>query len=243
MSELYHLFYEKRYKKVYEAGADYWGHTPDDEELSETLAKWVKQHDLKGKKVIEFFCGEGASGVILSKLGCIYHGVDISPTALKKAENSLKDYPNAKVMEINVVSGKIGSTYNAALDVMGFHMLVTDPDRKAYLRNAISCLENKSPMLFFRQMCMEDSNDDFINSYDDWLTISGGDYTTPRKMNFIKDGEEIEVEIPYVTGRSKTETGYTQELLEAGFSIDSVVQEPQSRKCPDSISIYAHKPE
>ena len=84
----YHLSYEARYKKVYAAGADYWGHTPDDEELTEVLTGWVARHNLKGKRIIEFFCGEGASGVILSKLGCIYHGVDISPTALEKAAKS-----------------------------------------------------------------------------------------------------------------------------------------------------------
>ena len=143
MSQLYYLAYENRYKKVYEAGADYWGHTPNDNELTEYLTEWVNKHNLKGKRIIEFFCGEGASGVILSKLGCIYHGVDIAPSALQKAKNSLMDFPTATVAELNVVLDKIYGLYDAAVDIMGFHMLVTDPDRTAYLKNAFSCLKNE----------------------------------------------------------------------------------------------------
>lgn len=62
-----------------------WGHSPDDEILYNTLKTWVEENGLKGKKIIEYACGEGACGVILSELGCIYHGVDISPFAIEKS--------------------------------------------------------------------------------------------------------------------------------------------------------------
>jgi len=235
----YHLLYEHRYQKAYAAGADYWGHTPDDDELADVLTAWVERHNLKGKRIIEFFCGEGAAGVILSKIGCIYHGIDISPTATHKAKNSLKNYPDAKVTALNVVTGKIDGIYDAALDVMGFHMLVSDPDRKAYLKNAFSCLKNDAPMLFFREQCEENANDNFIESYDEWLTVSGHDYTTSRDMNFKKDGIAVQVQLPCVPGRSKTKTGYVSELTEAGFVIDSIIDMELNGKCGESISIYA----
>jgi len=180
----YHLLYEKRYQKAYSAGADYWGHTPSDEELMQALTTWVNTHKLKGKRVIEFFCGEGSAGVMLSKLGCVYHGVDIAPSALEKAKNSLRDYPTATLEELNVVTGKIIGTYDAALDVMGFHMLVTDPDRMAYLKNAWACLNKNAPMFFFRQMYQEHAKDDFIGTFDEWEAFTNYDYTTPRQMNF-----------------------------------------------------------
>lgn len=82
----YYLAYEKRYKTVFEAGAERWGHSPDDQVLFETLKQWVQENNLTGKKVIEFACGEGASGVILSQLGCHYHGVDIAPSAVLKSK-------------------------------------------------------------------------------------------------------------------------------------------------------------
>lgn len=82
----YYSVYEKRYKTVYEAGAERWGHSPDNKELYDTLKAWVEDNHLKGKSIVEFACGEGASGVILSKLGCRYTGFDISPSAVKKGE-------------------------------------------------------------------------------------------------------------------------------------------------------------
>jgi len=240
MSE-YHLSYETRYQKAYEAGADYWGHTPSDDELTEKLTEWVNQNNLKGKRVIEFFCGEGAAGVILSKLGCVYHGVDISPSALQKARDSLTNYPNATVAELNVVSGKIDGLYDAALDVMGFHMLVTDPDRKGYLLNAFSCLKNGSHMFFFREQCEENANDDYVASFDEWLAVSKHDYTTSRDMNFKKDGEAIKIQLPCVPGRAKTKVGYAKELADVGFVVDSIVEMELNGKCGESVSIYAHK--
>ena len=59
----YYLAYEERYKKAYKAGAEFWGHTPDDAELKNYLTEWVNRHNLKGKRIIDFGCGEGASGV------------------------------------------------------------------------------------------------------------------------------------------------------------------------------------
>ena len=66
IKEPYYLAYEKRYKAVYEAGADHWGHSPDNEVLKETLKNWVNSNNLRGKRIIEFACGEGACGVVLS---------------------------------------------------------------------------------------------------------------------------------------------------------------------------------
>jgi hypothetical protein len=62
----YYLAYEARYKKVFAAGGDCWGHSTDDETLATTLEKWVSDNQLKGINIIEFACGEGASGVLLS---------------------------------------------------------------------------------------------------------------------------------------------------------------------------------
>jgi cyclopropane fatty-acyl-phospholipid synthase-like methyltransferase len=234
----YYLAYERRYQKVHEAGGN-WGRSPEDEELTEYLTEWVSQNNLKGKRIIEFACGEGASGVILSKLGCIYHGVDIAPSAVEKAKNLLADYPNASVSVLDMVNEKIDGTYDAALDLGGFHMLVTDPDRTKYLKNAFSCLTNHAPMLF-HELYQEDAHDEFIGSFDDWLSITNNDYTITRiNKVFNKEGKKVEVNLTYVPGRSKTKEGYIKEMSEAGFKVDSIIEMPPP---PESACIYVHKP-
>lgn len=245
--ELYYNAYEKRYTAAYEAGADFWGHTPEDEELNEVLEKWFEANDLKGKHIVEFMCGEGASGVILSKLGCRYTGIDIAPAAVKKAGSILEIYPDAEVILMDVVNDILPEEllptekFDAALDCMGFHMLVTDPDRRKYLKNAFRCLKKGAPMMFFREQQSEDAYDGDIDTFDAWIKHSNGDYTTSRQMWFRKDGEDIEIQIPYVPGRSKTKAGYTKELTECGFIIDSIHDMCESYKCGQSISITVHK--
>ena len=149
--ELYYLAYEKRCRTVFEAGADRWGHSPDDPVLRETLTQWVRDNRLSGKTVLEFACGEGACGVILSQIGCRYHGVDIAPSAVRRAEEALRDHPGASVEVRDMVKDPPEGQYDAALDCMGFHMLVTDGDRRAYLSNAFRLLRKGAPMLFFRE--------------------------------------------------------------------------------------------
>ena len=70
--EPYYFAYKKHYKAVFSAGAERWGHSPDEPKLRHVLTEWVTEHNLKGKHIVEFACGEGASGVTLSQLGCIY---------------------------------------------------------------------------------------------------------------------------------------------------------------------------
>ena len=79
MNGPYYLAYESRYREVFAAGADRRGHSPDDETLRTSLEAWVADNRLSGKNILEFACGEGACGVLLSKLGCRYDGVDIAP--------------------------------------------------------------------------------------------------------------------------------------------------------------------
>ncbi|HML46237.1 MAG TPA: hypothetical protein PKE04_05750, partial [Clostridia bacterium] len=99
----YYLGYEDRYQRVFAAGGDCWGHAPTNKGLTQVLTEWVETQGLCGKRVIEFACGEGASGVILSRLGCVYHGVDVAPTAVAKAKDALKGFPEARVSRLNMV--------------------------------------------------------------------------------------------------------------------------------------------
>ena len=237
--EPYYLAYEKRYQAVYSAGAERWGHSPEEPVLLKTLTEWVERNNLKGKRVLEFACGEGASGVILSQLGCIYHGVDIAPSAVDKTRVAIAEYPNATVSLLDMVNERVEGEYDAAIDIMGFHMLITDDDRQKYLSNAIAVLKPAAPMLFYKESYRIDAYEGSVNSYEDWLSITGDDYITPQ-VRCVLDSD-ITVNVPLVPGRARTKDGYIKELNDAGFVVDNFQEMELNKENPHSATIWVHK--
>ena len=240
----YYLAYEERYRKVYEAGLERWGHAPDNEALVSALTEWVDENQLRGKRIIEFACGEGASGEILSELGCVYHGVDIAPSAVEKASIALEHYPNASVSLLDMVNDRVTGVYDAAIDIMGFHMLVLDSDRAKYLKNAFNCLKNGAPMLFFKQSYRHDApaSNEIIETIEQWTAITGEDYITPNIRTAPHTGTDIEVNIPLVPARAKNIDGYINDFTNAGFIFDSYTEEELNDQNPYSVTMYVHKP-
>ena len=244
MKEPYYKAYEKRYKAVFAAGAERWGHSPDNKVLYNTLKSWVEENNLQGKRIIEFACGEGACGVILSELGCIYHGVDISPSAIEKSKKLLETYPNATVEVLDMVKESVKEKYDAALDCMGFHMLVTDKDRELYLKNAYNSLKENSPMLFFRESYRRDgAYNGAVNSVEEWEQITGDDYKTPqlRQVRNSDNGGIVEVFVPLVPARAKDKNGYIREFENIGFDVEKFIEMDVSTVIPHSASIYVRK--
>lgn len=244
MKEPYYMAYEKRYEAVYSAGVKLWGHSYDDVVLYNTLKTWVEENNLQGKKIIEYACGEGACGVILSELGCIYHGVDVSPLAIEKSKELLEKYPNASVEVLDMVKESVRGKYDAALDCMGFHMLVTDNDRYRYLKNAYDSLKDNAPMLFFRESyrrngayCGE------VDTVEEWERLTGDDYKTPqlRKVRNDDDGSTVEVYVPLVPARARDKTGYVEEIENIGFKVEKFIEMDASAAIPYSASIYVRK--
>ncbi len=249
MSRPYYYAYEERYQKVFSAGVEYWGHAPNDETLIAVLEKWVNDNNLVGKKIIEFACGEGACGIILSKLGCHYCGVDFSPSVVEKATNALMDFPNAKVCLLDMVSEETDEKYDAALDCMGFHMLVTDCDRNAYLENAYKSLKSHAPMLFFRESYSdvyrdnrESSYSGSVQNFEQWIEITGDDYNTPFQRYVKSENGVIEVWVPLVPARANSKEGYFEEMTSVGFGIESFVENVPNEAIMHSCSIYVRKP-
>ena len=244
MKEQYYEAYEKRYQAAYSAGAERWGNSPEDENLYNVLKNWVEENGLKGKKIIEYACGEGACGVILSKLGCAYYGVDISPSAIKKSNKLLEEYPNAKCEVLDMVAECAKESYDAALDCMGLHMLVTDNDRKSYLRNAYHSLNEGAPMLLLRESYRKEGvYSGIVNSIEEWVQITGEDYTTPqlRQVRNAKDGNNLEVFVPTLPARAKDKNGYVQEVEEVGFAVENFVEMNVTNGIVTSANIYLRK--
>lgn len=235
----YYMAYENRYQKVFAAGATCWGHSPNDDILIRALSRWVADNNLKGKRIIEYACGEGSCGIIMSKLGCIYHGVDIAPSAVERASLALAGFPTAYVSRLDMVNECGSEKYDAALDVMGFHMLVTDDDRRKYLANVSDSLKPDSPALFFRESYRNDAYSGMVASFDEWKLISGSDYETPEPRR-VGTSDTV-VEIPLVPARAKNKVDYIAEMEAAGFTVDDFVEMDINMQCTYSASIYVHK--
>lgn len=238
----YYRAYEERYRKVYAAGVERWGHGEDDTVLRTSLMEWVERYGLKGKRIVEFACGEGASGVILSQLGCLYQGMDVAPSAVAKAQAALGDYPGAKVTLLDMVHEQVEGQYDAALDVMGLHMLVVDADRLSYLRNVYSSLKSGAPFFLFRESYRENADDSPVESFGDWLLRTGDDYWTSQTRYAGPADAQVEVQLPMVPARAKTEAGYRKELQEAGFVVGRFVPMMTDMQIVSSAAIDASKP-
>lgn len=233
----YYKAYEKRYQAVYDADVELWGNSEKDVILAETIKNWVEDNELRGKRVIEFACGEGSCGILLSELGVIYCGVDIAPTAVKKAKERLKRFPDARVEVIDMVKEAPKEKFDAALDVMGFHMIVTDDDRKRYLKNAYSCLNDHAPMLFFRESYSEEAEVNRVESFADFQNLTGSDYETPQKRTV----NGMEVYIPLLPARARSKEGYMTELEAAGFSMEAFERSKENGAILRSADIYVRK--
>lgn len=245
MNERYYLAYESRYRAVFGAGAAHWGFTPDNAWLKETLTAWVDANHLRGKHILEFACGEGACGVILTDLGCRWTGIDAAPSAVEKAKTA-NTSPSAAVYCGDCVRDSvqvIGALppFDAALDVMGYHMLLTDAHRAAYLSHLTGQLPAGSPVLFLHESYRSDAYIGSVDSAEQWLEITGGDYTTPQPRTIHTPNGTAEVSIPLLPARARELAGYTSEFTRAGLALEKFEPNGENPHCPWSANFYTRK--
>lgn len=242
MNKPYYEAYESRYRAVQAVSPElFWGNSPDDPELNALLADWVGRFALREKSVVEFCCGEGGSARILAALGCKYQGYDLSPSAITKAANVLKGLPDASVATRDLVQEPLpAASFDAALDVMGLHMLVVDADRRAYLLNMLNALRPGAPALFLYQLYRPDACSQPVDSLADWERINGVDYSRPEARR-IGGGEQT-VLLPRIPGRARNQAEYVAELESVGFVVDEFSEMPETQKVPSACLLHVHKP-
>ncbi|GHV38407.1 hypothetical protein FACS189490_00280 [Clostridia bacterium] len=121
---------------------------------------------------------------------------------------------------------------------MGFHMLVTDADRNAYLQNVNQALKNGAPFMLYRESVWEGSPDAEIKDLDEWIKLTGEDYTTPALCQV----EGKEVYVPLVPARARSHAQYIDELQSASFIVDRIIDLESSREIAQpNIHILAIK--
>jgi len=241
----YYLAYENRYRAVFHAGATHWGFRPDDAWLAAALTAWVDANDLRGKHILEFACGEGACGVILTSLGCRWTGIDVAPSAIEKAK-AANTSPLASALCGDCVRDsvtQIGAVppFDAALDVMGYHMILTDAHRAAYLSHLTELLPSGAPALFLHESFRTDAYTGTVDSAAEWERITGGDYTTPELRTIDTPHGKAEVSIPLLPARARELAGYTKEFEAAGLHIERFEPNGENPHCPWSANFYTRK--
>ena len=233
----YYESYEERYQAVEKAGIPLWGHSEENGAMLKILAEWVEKNHLAGKRILDFACGEASAGIILSRLGCQYTGVDISETVVQKARKRLCPFPHAQILHLDMTKESPAGIFDAALDCSGFHMLVTDEDRMNYLHNAHQCLAPHAPYLFLDISYQDPEPPGPIDSIEQWAKLMNQNYETPEKRTL--GGREVYLRTLPARGRSRQ--GYEQELTQAGFSMDSCIISNRIGGIPSGCIIHAHK--
>ena len=202
----------------------------------------MNENKLFGKHIVEFACGEGGAAAILCGLGCIYTGADCAPSALGRTAETIAGYPDATLLRLDLTRERLEGVFDAALDIMGLHMLVTDSDRAAYLANMRACRLPGVPALFLFENYRENFYSGDVKTLDDWINITGeSDYTTPRPRTVKSGGKDITVEIPFLPSRPKTRDGYIEELERAGFAVVRFEVCKENPYCSFAAHIYARR--
>ena len=143
------------------------------------LEKYLKKKKLKKLQILDIGCGNGRNSVYLAKQGHIVNGIDVSPSAIKLANQ------NAKRNKLKI-NNKVGSVFNLPYKINSFDLLLDSGClhhlRKSewgnYLKNILRVLKPGGYLLLY---CFGDK---YVNVHGfrnrpakrNWLTIKGHHY-------------------------------------------------------------------
>lgn len=224
--ERYYLAYEERYRSVYKQGLSYW--TADPEELAAVkreVATFLAHFGIEpgpAAHVVELGCGEGYLGECLAEAGYRYTGIDVAESAIRKAAQRLAplaDRARAQVGDLLDSATLPAAAFDAGVDVRCLHMLVLDAHRQSYISNARRALKPGAPMLFVGQSHREDAPGIWVESYEQWMQLAGGDYKSTEERDAWQDGRAVKVRVPRLPARPRSEAQYRTELEAAGFEL------------------------
>jgi ubiquinone/menaquinone biosynthesis C-methylase UbiE len=209
--------YEKRYRKVYEIGAEFWERL----EPTETLAKFVSETRMpKRSRVIEFGCGEGRDSVFLSRKGFRVLGVDSARSALVNAKwRSKKERTGAEfvVADIRSLPTKDG-VFDLAINVACLHMITDQDGRDRHLRESKRIMKAGGKYLSCNLgVDKEISVEEFYKG----RTEKPGTLTS-RKIKVNR--QEREVFLPIIAAWPKSRTQYVEEFENAGFEVAEIAR-------------------
>jgi SAM-dependent methyltransferase len=217
------LAYEERYRLVYEAGARFWWeHEPHPLLVAHTLKI------PKGSTCIEFGCGEGFEARFLAGRGMKVTAIDLSPSAIARAEAETPDelnvvYRVGDITDLKAI-GIPDSSFDLGIDVHCLHMFSDPVDRKHYLSEVKRVLKPGGRFYLQNMLALDDvmpKNEAEARTIMEIKAFQaahkGGD-RTPRP---VKTQEGIkDILLPLCPGcKAQSLQGYIGELTQAGFTV------------------------
>lgn len=236
----YYSAYESRYRQVYRQGVEYWADDP--RELASAtgqLDRFLSAYSLHPDTsvLIEFGCGEGNLARHLVEKGFAYCGIDISESALRKARARIGASDQARFLHGDVLSlsSVRSGSFDAGIDNFCLQMLVVDSDRAAYLSEVLRVIK-PGGCAFFHEILQEARYGHRIDSFQDYVALSGFDGTALEAREAYSGGKRTEILLPRVPSRFNDLEGYRDELTGAGFRVERLLD--RGHQCV----VYARTP-
>lgn len=220
----YYQAYERRYRRVYEQGIPFWTAFPDEVATVKAYIDtfWAYYGLAVEAAVLDCGCGEGYLAEHFVGKGYSYTGIDCSQAAIDKARGRItSDAAAFEVGDITRMPMFSDDCFDAAVDVYCMQMLVTDPDRRAYLSQVRRVLR-PGGRFFFLQITQPRRFEGTVETFEEYMTRFEPDYETDEPREAYVNGETKTIHLNRVPSRFDSPEGYRDELANAGFQVDSV---------------------
>ena len=217
------LAYEERYRLVYEAGARFWWEHEPHPRLAEHSLKIPK-----GSACIEFGCGEGFEARFLAGRGMKVTAIDLSPSAIARAEAETPDelnvvYRVGDITDLKAI-GISDSSFDFGIDVHCLHMFSDPADRKNYLSEVKRVLKPGGRFYLQGMLALDDvipqseTEAGKIQDLRAFQAAHKGGERTPRPVK-TKEGVK-DIMLPLCPGcKAQSLQDYISELTQAGFTV------------------------
>lgn len=204
-----------RYRRVYEAGAEFW----EEPVPTQALVKFLFEVKLcKGSGAIEFGCGEGRDSVFLARNGFNVVSIDTSRSGLTRAKRrSKRERVDMDLLIADVVNLPMrDETFDLDVNVGCLNLMTIQDARDRHLHESYRVL--KKGCAYFSCNSVVDQQVSVEEFYKNLGKQPGT--LTPRKV--MVRGKEQEILLPIIAAWPKTKEQYSEEFGRAGFLIAEV---------------------
>ncbi|MDD9856157.1 MAG: class I SAM-dependent methyltransferase [Gammaproteobacteria bacterium] len=213
----YYMGYEDRYALTYRQGGDTWETQSPNDIVTQLVPSIAERFD--SVKILDLGCGEGRDSIWLASEGYDVTGVDISPSALNRAQElAIQKGVDPKFQEDDVVYLKAipNDHYNIAINMGCLHMLDDPHHRASHLKQVYKKLARNG--FFMVNHCTKNWLEGFwsVENFDEVKDCQVGD-VIPRKIR-ISDGKSKIINMPILNHKVSSEDELVEELKSAGFT-------------------------